>query len=95
MQLERNTGAGMSCSAGRHNSRTITTVARSQVGPPVRPVQGSELVAMVDRARRSPRSAPPNSPGSPSEQLVAVVTLVITAWRRNSPDEPPVCARHM
>jgi hypothetical protein len=48
----------------------------------------------LTRAWRSPRSAPPNNPGSPRDQLVAVVTLVITAWSRNSPDEPWVCGRH-
>jgi hypothetical protein len=49
----------------------------------------------LTRARRSPRSTPPNNPGSLREQLVTVVTLVSTAWSRNSPDEPRVCARHM
>jgi hypothetical protein len=46
----------------------------------------------LTRAWRSPRSASPNNPGSPRDQLV---TLVITAWSRNSADQPRVCARHM
>ncbi len=33
----------------------------------------------LTRARRAPKSAPPNNPGSPRDRLVAVVTLVITA----------------
>jgi hypothetical protein len=53
---------------GRRNSRTITTVGRRQTGRPVRPVQGSVLVAMVDPVRRSPRSASRNNPGSPRDQ---------------------------
>jgi hypothetical protein len=69
---------------GRQKANRDTGVARC------REVSWSRWLT---RARRSPRSAPPNSPGSPSEQLVTVVTLVITAWSRNSPDEPPVCAR--
>jgi hypothetical protein len=49
----------------------------------------------LTRAWSAPKSAPPNNPGSPRDQLVTVVTLVITAWSRNSPDEPWVCGRHM
>ena len=56
---------------------------------------GCELVTMVDPGTRSPRSAPPNNPRSPRDQLVTVVTLFSTAWSRNSPDEPRVCARHI
>ena len=58
-------------------------------------MQGSELVAMVDPVRRSPRSASPSNPGLPRGQFVTVITLVITAWGRNSADPPRVCARHM
>jgi hypothetical protein len=49
MRLDISAGAWMSWFLGRRDSRTITTVAaRSQIGTPVRPVQGSELVMMVD-----------------------------------------------
>jgi hypothetical protein len=48
MQLEISAGVWMSWFLGRRNFTTITTVARSPVRTPMRPVQGSELVAMVD-----------------------------------------------
>ena len=48
MQLEISAGAWMSWFLGRRNSTTITTVTRRQTKTPVRPVQGSERVAMVD-----------------------------------------------
>jgi hypothetical protein len=95
MQLEISAGAWMSWFLGRRNSTTITTVAQRQTGTPMRPVQGSEVVAMVDRARKSPRSTSPNTPGHRTTSRRDLVTLVITAWSRNSADEPRVCARHM
>jgi hypothetical protein len=57
---------------GRRNSRTITTVGRRQTGRPVRPVQGSVLVAMVDPVRRSPRSASRNNPGVTTRPAVTI-----------------------
>jgi hypothetical protein len=40
----------------------------------VRPVQGRELVTLVDPGAEGTRSTPPNNPGSPRDQLVTVVT---------------------
>ncbi len=58
----------MSWFLGRRNSSPITTVVRRQTRAPVCLVRGSELVAMVDRSWRSPRSASSNNPGSPRDQ---------------------------
>jgi hypothetical protein len=52
-------------------------------------VQGSELVAMVGPGSEVTKVSTAKQPGSPSEQLVTVVTLVITAWSRNSPANRP------
>jgi hypothetical protein len=40
----------------------------------VRPVQGRELVTLVDPGAEGTRSTPPNNPVSPRDQLVTVVT---------------------
>jgi hypothetical protein len=51
------------------HSRTITTVARRQTGTPVRPVRGSELVAMVDPGAEVTKVSIAEQPrGSPRDQ---------------------------
>jgi hypothetical protein len=48
MQWEISTRAWTSWFLGHRNSKTITTVSRRQTRTPMRPVQGTALVAMVD-----------------------------------------------
>ena len=85
MWLEISAGAWMSWFLGRR------TQERSRRSPQGRPGHRRARCGEVSwsrwltRAWRSPRSAPPNNPGSPRDQLVTVVTLVITAWKSQLP----------
>ena len=49
----------------------------------------------LTRAWRSKVSIAEQPGVTPRPVRHGLVTLGITAWSRNSPDEPPVCARHM
>jgi hypothetical protein len=72
MQLEISTGGvDVVVSRGR-NSRTITTVGRRQTRAPVCPVQGSELVAMVDPGVEVTKVNTVEQPGVTTRSAVTV-----------------------
>jgi hypothetical protein len=62
----------------------------------VRPVRGSELVAMVDPGAEVTKVSIAEQPrGHHATSRHGLATLIITAWSRNCPRRPRVCARHM
>jgi len=68
MQWEISTGGvDVGVSRGR-NSRTITTVGRRQTRAPVPECREVSWSRWLTRAWRSPRSTPPNNPGSLRDQ---------------------------
>ena len=99
MRWEISTGPWMSWFLGRRNSTTITTIttiARRQTRTPVRPVRGSELVAMVDPGAEVTKVRIAEQPrGHHATSRHGLAALIITAWSRNCPRRPRVCARHM
>jgi hypothetical protein len=95
MRLESSAGVWMSWFLGYRSSRTITTVARNQIGAPVARCRDVSWSRWLTRARSHQGQHRRTTQRSPRPARHGLVTLVSTAWSRNSPDEPRVCARHI